>query len=98
MSDAGTLDQAVADRMGYRNTLRATAFDAKGIPIEVALVGPREIGDEYAVVTHYDCNPDDDCQGTSELHGHRTLAEAEQDYEEQVAKIAAEVNPPPSPR
>ena len=46
----------------------------------------------------YDCNPDDDCQGTSELHGHRTLAEAEQDYEEQVAKIAAEVNPPPSPR
>ncbi len=98
MSDAAELDRAVAERMGYPNTLRATGFDAGGIPIEVALVVPAHGGDRYAVVTHYDCNPDDECQGTSEFHGHPSLEEAERDYDDQVAGIAARLASGPSPR
>ncbi|MGU3558611.1 hypothetical protein [Methylobacterium radiotolerans] len=98
MYDSRILDREVAERMGYLETVRATAFDAGGIPIEVALVIPDHGGDPYAVVTHYDCNPEDACQGTSEFHGHPTLEEAERDYEDQVAGIAARLSSSPSPR
>ncbi|MGU3656124.1 hypothetical protein [Methylobacterium fujisawaense] len=98
MCKSKILDRAVAERMGYSDTLRAIGFDAGGIPIEVALVVPEHGTDRYAVITHYDCNPDDDCQGSSEYHGHPNLEEAERDYEDQVAAIGARLASRPSPR
>lgn len=91
------LDQRVAERMGHPDALRATAFDVRGLPIEMALIGPREPGGEYAVTIHYDCDPDQDDRGTSEFHGHATLTEAERDYAEEFERISAEIGAAPSP-
>lgn len=91
------LDPRVAERMGHPNALRATAFDVRGLPIEMALIGPREPDGEYAVTIHYDCDPEQDDRGTSEFHGHPTLKDAEQDYEEEFARISAEVDAAPRP-
>lgn len=97
MSATDDLDPRVAERMGYPNALRATSFDDRGRPIEIALIGPREPGGEYAVTIHYNCDPDREDQGTSELHGHATLEAAERDYEAEVAQIASEIRTSPSP-
>lgn len=97
MPDVQELDTAVAERMGHPGALRATAFDSRGLPIEMALLGPREHADEHAVTIHYDCDPDEPTRGSSELHPYATLAEAEAGYEEEFARLSAELARTPSP-
>lgn len=97
MPDVHELDIAVAERMGHPQALRATAFDARGLPIEIALIGPREHADEHAVTIHYDCDPDEPTRGCSELHPYATLGQAEAGYEAEFARIAAELAQAPRP-
>jgi hypothetical protein len=97
MTTLHELDPRVAERMGHPTALRATAFVDRGLPIEIALIGPREPGGEYAVTIHYDCDPDREDQGVSEFHGHPTLEDAERDYEEEFTRISAEIGAAPSP-
>lgn len=97
MSAPHELDSAVAERMGHPDALRATAFDARGLPIEIALLAPAEHRREYAVTIHYDCDPEQPERGASEFHGHATLEEAERDYEDEFARISAEIAAAPSP-
>lgn len=97
MSDDQELDAAVAQRMGHPEALRATAFDSRGLPIEIALLGPREHADEHAVTIHYGCDPDEPTRGTSELHPYATLSEATAGYEEEFARISTELAQAPRP-
>lgn len=97
MSASKDLDPAVAERMGHLDALRAAAFDARGLPIEIALLPPAEHRSEYAVTIHYDCDPEQPERGSSGFHGHPTLEDAERDYEEEFARISAELATSPTP-
>lgn len=63
--DDFSLDDAVAERMGYEGIVSALALE--GGQIELALLTPGSLlsDDEWVVVIHYDCDPEDDTRGAS---------------------------------
>lgn len=74
-----------AARMGYEDLVEATSVDGHGYPVEVALVGPAGIfAPQWGVVVHWDCDPNDETQGTSGVQTFEERAEAEAAYEEAV--------------
>jgi hypothetical protein len=91
------LDARVALRMGYDEAVAATALDARGIAIEVALVPPSDPGGrsferEWNVVIHYGCDPDHPDQGTSGVEPcGEDRGEAESFYLRRIAEIESDI-------
>jgi hypothetical protein len=60
-------DPQVADRMGYPNAVATSTLELGGIVIDLALLEPSSASgeQEWCVVIHSDCDPDDASSGTS---------------------------------
>lgn len=65
--DEISLDTSVALRMGLDEAVAAHALEGSGITIEFALVPPSSDRGEnqWTIVIHFDCDPENPDQGTS---------------------------------
>lgn len=59
------LDGAVSERMGYEEIVSATSLDDGQIEFALVAPGSHLSPDEWVVVIHYDCDPEDDARGAS---------------------------------
>lgn len=84
MDDHDNDFEALKQRLGYENVVKAEAFDNDGFPIEIGLIYEPTSATPWSVVEHFDCDPDEPTRGTSGRQDYATREEAEEHYAEFV--------------
>jgi hypothetical protein len=92
MGGAETGKAAVMARMGYERIMDATSFEAAGDLIEICLIAPSKNFPEWAVATHWNCDPEKHWVGSSQIEAYTDEAAARAGYTEAIAR-----NTVPSP-